>query len=214
MPEECRGRRGQQSGGGQTREEERQEYKNIIAYADDLLLLQSGKDMKVTIEQIEHHIRQITNWCNENGLTISEVKTQIICWTDQAKDKPEHIQVNNKQIKLVTHAKYLGLILDDKLNWDQHIDNLISTCKNMLFSCKAAIGKKWGLNPRKVSWIYQKILEPKLTYGAVVWAYGISKRNIKRIETIQNLALRQATRAQASTPGLLMCTITNTTVPQ
>ena len=132
-----------------------------------------------------------------------------MCWTNDSKDKPAHVKVNEKQIKLVTHAKYLGVILDDKLNWDHHIDNLITTCKNMLFSCRSAIGKKWGFNPQKISWIYQKIIEPKLTYGAVVWAYGINKRNIKRLETIQNLALRQATRAQKSTPGLIMCAITN-----
>ena len=186
-------------------------YKNIIAYADDLLLLQTGRDMKVTIEQAEHHIKQITNWCNENGLTISEVKTQVICWTDRAKDRPEHIKINDKKIQLVTHTKYLGLVIDEKLSWDQHIENLTTTCKNMIFSCRAAIGKKWGLNPKKVSWIYQKIIEPKLTYGAVVWAYGINKSNLKKLQTIQNIALRQSTRAQASTPGILMCTITNTT---
>ena len=57
----------------------------------------------------------------------------------------------DKQDKeLSTHTNYLGLTIDEWLKWDLHISNRINKCKRLFYASKKAIGKKWGLNGKKV----------------------------------------------------------------
>ena len=39
---------------------------------------------------------------------------------------PVQININNKPISQVHCYKYLGLIIDDKLTWNKHVDNIVN----------------------------------------------------------------------------------------
>ena len=175
-------------------------HKNIFAYADDLLILQAGKDMATVIETTEKHVKIVSEWCSSQGLEISAPKTQIMCWTTNQRLKPEQIKINQQPKKLSQNTKYLGVTIDDQLKWDEHISKRIIKCKNLFFACKAAIGKKWGLNKEKILWLYKTVILPTLTYGSIVWGTSLSKKQKKKLEPLQNLVSRTYLGAIKSTP--------------
>jgi hypothetical protein len=73
------------------------------------------------------------------------------------------------ELILNNQVKYLGVILDNKLNWKFHIDNRIRKASIAYWQCRRAIGKTWGLKPKVVYWIYTSVIRPMLTYAALVW---------------------------------------------
>jgi hypothetical protein len=66
-------------------------------------------------------------WCHHNKLTINLTKTCFTIFKGKNKKVPEflnNIKINDVLIKKVPSANYLGVILDENLNWQDHIENL------------------------------------------------------------------------------------------
>ena len=84
-------------------------------------------------------IKDIINWCKSNGLKISALKTNILYWTRSRTEKhPNSIKIEGIDIPLSKSVKYLGVIIDDKLNWNEHINETIIKCKKTFFAVKRA----------------------------------------------------------------------------
>ena len=88
---------------------------------------------------------------------------------------PKHIQIDLQKKEISKSVKYLGVIIDNKLNWNEHIQTAMNKCKKALFSAKRVIGKKWGISPKQKMWIYKTIIVPILSYRSVVWAMNPTK---------------------------------------
>ena len=147
-------------------------YENLLAYADDLLLLQSGSDKQTVIETTEKHLENIIKWCQSKGLEISQVKTQVIFWTRNKNiHKPKTFKIKDTIIDIVSSTKYLGVIIDEHLNWKDHINQQIKKAKTIL-------------------WIYNAIILPKISYGCSVWGIKLSKTTRENLNSLQNLILK------------------------
>ena len=185
-------------------------HKNLFAYADDLVIVQEGsKPNRETAKQTAtEHVRKIIEWCRSKGLEISTLKTQVVLWT-KSKNPPRSIMIDNQKIPIQESAIYLGVHIDENLNWSTHIERKIKKCNIILFNkLKTAIGKTWGLKPKVLKWIYQAVVLPKLTYGAVAWAYNLNKTQIRQLEKFQAQYARAITGANKSTPLLALNAIT------
>jgi len=50
------------------------------------------------------------------------------------KPKPFTYHINNSSIQEVTHARYLGVVIDQHLNWNLHIKQVVSKATSVLIS--------------------------------------------------------------------------------
>ena len=134
----------------------------------------------------------------------------MVYWTNsKTNNQPKHIKIDGKIINISTSVKYLGIIIDNKLNWNEHIQAVVNKCKKALFAAKRAIGKKWGISPKQMMWIYKTIIIPILSYGAVIWAMNLTKTQTMKINAIQTLAQHMITRCKTSTPKVLLSILLN-----
>ena len=86
-------------------------------------------------------------------------------------------------------AKDLGVILDTNLTYDEHITRTVSSC----MSCLGQISRtKHVFDKRTLLTILNALVFSKLFYWSNVQA-NTSKRNICRLQSIQNFAARIAT---------------------
>ena len=104
------------------------------------------------------------------------------------------------KLEYSTKIKYLGLTLDQKLTFKSHIEEKCLKAKRLLNLTKQVVGREWGLSPQKVMWVYNSIVKPQITYGALVWANKINKTLRKKLDSVQRLALLGCTHAMRSTP--------------
>ena len=86
----------------------------------------------------------------------------------RARIKTSDIEVvmQNKSINCVTSTKFLGIIIDNKLKWNQHITyvkNKISKAVGILYKIKNFLDKSTLLN------MYYSLVFPYLIYCIEIW---------------------------------------------
>ena len=146
------------------------EYGHVTMYADDT----SSSNGISTVEDITRNfipdIKNVMDWLKANNLSLNIMKTEfILTGTTQNILKIGDllaIRVQGHTIKRVYKAKYLGIVIDDKLTWKDHIDHVSLKIKRNL-----GIMKRVRNNDPKESLIafYKTMVEPYLRYCNSTW---------------------------------------------
>ncbi len=108
-------------------------------FADDTNGFLSADSHKALKDSMIIFMTDLFTWCKHNKLTINLDKTCYTIFKSKNKIIPDNlnnIKIENVLIKKVPSAKYLGIILDENLNWEEHIDNLNKTIIQMANSFK------------------------------------------------------------------------------
>ena len=167
-----------------------------VGFADDGALCFRGIDPETLVEIAQPKINQAVEWGAKNGLSFSVDKTTAVFFSRQKKfhshilPKLKKLTINGVEIKPSPSMTYLGVILDQKLNWSLHIDNKVAKAKQFLHLIKPALHHIWGLNPKRKQWIYKQIILPRLTYGCMVWGHSLTNSQIQKIETVERVAMQ------------------------
>ena len=88
----------------------------LLAYADDILIV------SYSISEIKDLIRITKVWCAENKMTLNNQKSGILIFRDKLKISQENKEILG--IPIVTQYKYLGVLLNNSLNLDDHFKKL------------------------------------------------------------------------------------------
>ena len=171
------------------------------AFADDLALLQSGRDLDIMQSLMQQALDIVVAWADGSGLTISVEKSQIVIFQKTGMPKlSKPLFLKEEPIKMVTSAKYLGLWLDSKLTWKAHCDYLAKKATAILFQIRRAFGNTWGLAPNRMNWVYKAIILPTITYAAPIWIPAMGKITfMNKLRGVQRLAALMTTSAYPST---------------
>ena len=175
----------------------------VQAFADDLVIFISGI-CRITVREVaQATLNKIDRWCRSKGLRLSAVKTVVMLFTrkrNKSLDQP--IKIGGSNIELSTQAVYLGVTIDSDLSWTPHILRKIAAANRSLHSCRKAVGKIWGLEPKSIRWIYSQAILPATTYAAVVWGNSALTKGFLRdkLTNLQRQAALMITRGLKSTP--------------
>jgi hypothetical protein len=85
-------------------------------------------------------------------------------------------------------VKFLGVFADQKLNFNKHIDCLISKCKTRLFLMRKL--KLIGLNVEGLKLFYTTNIHSIMCYAIPAFYTFLSEYNKSRLEIVQKAALR------------------------
>ena len=101
-------------------------------------------------------------------------------------DKSQAIYINNHRITKVKETKFLGVIIDEKLNWHAHIDYLSKKLRSI-----TGVIKRIRLSVPRNSYktIYSALFESHLSYGITVWG-GANKTKINKLFILQKHCIR------------------------
>ena len=136
---------------------------SFILFADDTNLLMSNKDPNTLMIQMNEELEKISTWLVLNKLSLNLTKTHFIFF----KSSRKKLKIKDKIISQVRHTEFLGVKIDEHLNWKEHINNIgdkISKFTGLL--CKA---RHYVTRPLLKS-IYYALIYPYIFYGNVVWA--------------------------------------------
>ena len=115
---------------------------SFVLFADDTNLLMSPKDSNTLMNQMNKELGKLSTgtWLALNKLSLNLAKTHFILFKSTWKKMESEltIKINDTQISQVKHTKFLGVIIDERLIWKEHINtvaNKISKLTGLL--CKA-----------------------------------------------------------------------------
>ena len=115
--------------------------------------------------------------------------------------KEPKIYLQGVELEYVQEFKYLGVTIDNKLNWRKHVEKQTKKAQIALNTGGRMISSKWGLKLRQMVWLYESIVRPILTYGSIVWVNSLDRKYIvKLLEKVQRTACMMITGAMKSTP--------------
>src|SRR6478609_4256561 len=102
----------------------------------------------------------------------------------------QNLRINNTLIPTVKNPKILGVTLDPKLNFSEHIRITKEKADKSLNVVKALTSTAWGKQKETLVTTYKAITRPIIKYGSTLWSPIISETNLNKIQTTQNTALR------------------------
>lgn len=106
-----------------------------------------------------------------------------------------------------TKCSILGLILDQKLNWNDHIEHIEAKTIKSLGALSSLGGSTWGTGYKGLRQIYQAIILPQITYAASVWYAPLNfegtyrDKTVRKLEAIQKKAAKIITGAFKTVAG-------------
>ena len=101
-------------------------HSTVHHFADDTNLLYTYKNLKTIKTKINKDLKSLCTWLRANKISLNASKTELIIFRDPRK-KPTYsmkIRINGKKLTPCSSVKYLGIYIDEHLNWNTHLAEL------------------------------------------------------------------------------------------
>jgi hypothetical protein len=110
----------------------------------------------------------------------------------------------DEEVRPETKLRVLGVWVDPKLDWKQHIKVMAEKGVAAFEALSRITASTWGAGMEKARLLYTAVVRPAIMYGVQSWHTGIdgrkAKARIQELEKIQNKCLRRVTGAYKRTP--------------
>ena len=171
----------------------------IRIFADDTAVYFACSNKAEFEELVKAIMIQLDEWFTANLLTLNTDKSYFCIFRttqNHITDLPEVIKFNDKSIMRAKSIKYLGITLDEFLNWNEHVASTIKSL-NSLFSVFYNIRRYLTIEHIRV--IYYTMIYSRIKYG--ICAYGFAKKgNMDKVQILQNKLLKVLLEKERRTP--------------
>lgn len=176
---------------------------DLLMFADDTVLLVHEKSWTKAIKLAEHCLALVTQWLENNLLSLNISKTKYICYSITEAGAPKFnisvkihtfpcnrdtrpAQCTCSELSRVDYIKYLGVYIDSHLNWTTHIKNLAARVRKLIFIFKTL---RTVAEPKLVIQTYKALCECIIRYCICVWG-SAAKTHIISVERAQRAILK------------------------
>ena len=178
---------------------------SFILFADDTNIFINGSNIKSVIDKTNHILEKIKPYLEANYLHINIKKSNFINFTSPRSKisfsnyihfsridsvvtfGDSAIRFGSKIIKQVKETKFLGVIIDEKLNWKSHV-------KYLGRKLASTIGSLWDMrniiNSNLRISVYNALVNSHLSYAISVWGNGANVIKLKPLFVLQKKCLR------------------------
>ena len=158
-------------------------YMNM--FADDAKIMRRVKNME-DCDKLQEDIDRIFEWSKDWQMEFNINKCHIMRM-GKSKYRPcKEYKLGEDKIEEVSEERDLGVIIQNNLSPEKHINKLFGKTYSMLQS----IGLSFHyLDEEMMKKILTTLIRPQLEYAAVIWS-PYMKKHVKKIERIQRLGTR------------------------
>ena len=108
-------------------------YQQHILFADDNTLAWFGKAIQKLTGSLKSEHEVALNWINENTMIVNPGKFRPTITDKRKQDHTDEIfKIGSMEIKVASQVKLLGVEINNKLNFEQHINRICKSAANKL----------------------------------------------------------------------------------
>ena len=170
---------------------------SLSAYADDLNIIVKSNERNPVL-QLNSLFDDINVWCQFSGASLSRTKCKYIhiC---RKRNCRCIIQSSYFNITEVSTLKLLGLYINKRYNWKDHINFLILSLTKRLNVIKCLSSFKFNCSPKTLISTVRTIILSKLNYLLPIYGFA-PKSDLRKLDAIINSGIRSALGAFRTTP--------------
>ena len=138
----------------------------FIMYADDTCLVYCGDDLHELVAHVNKKLQVVLDWCRYNKMSLNAQKCKFMLISSKHVDINPIIRIGNEEVEKVDNYKYLGLMIDDKLRYDGHIEVLSGKLSQL---CGVSYRLKNHFDTNTAKNFYYSLVYSSLTYCICIW---------------------------------------------
>jgi hypothetical protein len=163
-----------------------------LLFADDKFSFNIDINLRRLLHQMNRYLKSLEVWLNEWRMSIAANKCSF---TIYSKITPK--MLTNGEFKLeiygqpipINHSpRYLGVLIDNKLNLNNHIENVKEKCLKKLNVLKCLSYKNWSLCTNQQLTVYKCLIRATMEYAPIITL--TSEYNVNKLSGIQYQALK------------------------
>ena len=163
------------------------ELAKFILFADDLNMFLSSTCRDTLYRYANDILKKLYEYCSANRLIINYEKCCFMEFKAKSNEIDLPLCIGNNAIKKATQCKFLGVILNSNLSWNDHISHVKTQVSK---SCGSLFSIRHKVPYRILRTIYMAIVQPYLIYCISLWATEHQSKNIKQLFILQKKCLR------------------------
>ena len=158
-------------------------------FADDTGIFFNNSNIDTLIETAKLILKNINEWFADNKLTLNLSKTSYVIFKSKRSTNinlPNSISYENMEIHRESQVKYLGLTLDEHLDWNSHTNEI---CNKLKAFFPIFYNIRQYLDLDHIRTIYYTMVYSRLKYGSIITGQT-SQSNLDKIQILQNKLLK------------------------
>ena len=163
----------------------------LILFADDTNIFYSHRNIKDLFKTVNSELSQINEWFKANKLSLNVDKTNFTLFHKESQSdnlplKLPTLYLNDIKIKREKFIKFLGVYIDEHINWKRHIDFIdkkVSKTLGILYRVRKL------LNVDCLKLLYFSFMHSHLSYANIAWA-STNQRKTRKLYIKQKKASR------------------------
>lgn len=170
----------------------------IKMFADDTLIYICTKEVEDGVVKLNEDLGELFCKLNQNKLNLNVNKTKLMIITKKNINRALiDIRINDKRLEIEKEVKYLGVILDEQLNFAKNCDYVARKMAK-----KVGVLKRCGqmFNKAQKIQIYKTTIEPHINYCSSI-LFLSNKTDVNRLQIIQNKCMRHILHENIMTPS-------------
>jgi hypothetical protein len=141
-------------------------------FADDSAIVGLMSDAE-SERMYRDEIDSFSDWCTDHFLELNVTKTKELVVDPRRDAAPvDPVTIGGETVEIVDSFRYLGLTLDSKLSFKEHVKVTQGKCQQRLYVLRKL--RSFDLAPNLLLNLYRSIIEPLLTYCGLVYFPSLS----------------------------------------
>ena len=162
-------------------------FLKFVLFADDTNILYSDANVKNLNNVVNTELDKLNTWFIINKLSLNVSKTNYIIFGNRKVHSDLDIKIHNDKITRVSETKFIGVWIDEKLNWKKHVECVkrnLSRVVGIIYSARHILGNETLLT------LYYSLFLPILsyccdilgiTYTSTIHCIGILQKRVIRL---------------------------------
>lgn len=160
---------------------------STVKYVDDTTIFHVTSDTQDC--SLQNAVNVAIDWSDRNNMKINPSKTKemLVHYMKNPPDVP-NINVQGQRVERVKECKLLGVYLNDKLNWNTHVDKIYRKASQRVHFINCL--KRTKMSNNELVKVYVALVRPLLEYACELWHSGLTMYQRDLIESVQERVLK------------------------